>query len=281
MGRGLGFSGAARVAGLVLAHVERRSEAGGGALALAEVAADVLARGTELEGHADNIAASLFGGVVATAGGAAVRIPVAVEAAVVAWVPPSSTSTRESRTKLPASVAFDDAVFNVTRTALLVAALAAGDVGALRVATEDRLHQDVRFEAAPASRAALAAALDAGAWCGWLSGSGPSIAALCEPVAGGGRRRRAAAGRPCVGAGHRSRRGGPAPGLAGHGAGGWTQPARARRQGLVDEADAGLEAGQLVAGRFEGVELLAQLGQRLRRRLGGRVVAAMSPRPQP
>ena len=160
---------------------ERRSEVGDDALELADVVADVLARGTELEGHADNIAASLFGGVVATAGGAAVRIPVAVEAAVVAWVPPSSTSTRESRTKLPASVAFDDAVFNVTRTALLVAALAAGDVGALRVATEDRLHQDVRFEAAPASRAALAAALEAGAWCGWLSGSGPSIAALCEP----------------------------------------------------------------------------------------------------
>ncbi len=60
-----------------------------------------------------------------------------------------------------------------------MAALAAGEVDALRTATEDRLHQDVRFEASEGSRLALLHALDAGAWCGWLSGSGPSIAALC------------------------------------------------------------------------------------------------------
>lgn len=179
MGRGLGFSGAARVAGLLLAHAEA-AVLGGGAFDLAAASPDVLALGTELEGHADNIAASLFGGVVATAGGAAVRVPLAVEPVVVVWVPPSSTSTRESRTKLPASVTLGDAVFNITRTALLVAALAAGDVGALRVATQDRLHQDVRLQAAPASREALSAVLDAGAWCGWLSGSGPTIASLCD-----------------------------------------------------------------------------------------------------
>jgi homoserine kinase len=74
-----------------------------------------------------------------------------------------------------------DAVFNIGRTALLVAALAAGDVEALRTATEDRLHQDSRFEQAPPSRAALAAGLAAGAWCGWLSGSGPTIALFCAP----------------------------------------------------------------------------------------------------
>jgi homoserine kinase len=73
-------------------------------------------------------------------------------------------------------------VFNVTRTALLVAALAAGDVSALRTATEDRLHQDVRFHAVDGSREALDAAFAAGAWCGWLSGSGPSVASLCDPA---------------------------------------------------------------------------------------------------
>ena len=138
---------------------------------------------TALEGHADNIAPSIFGGVVASAGGHAVRVPLPFEPAVVVWVPPSTTSTDQSRAALCPSVPFADAVFNVGRTALLVAALAAGNIHALRTATEDRLHQDQRFARSPGSRVALEAALDAGAWCGWLSGSGPTIAALCAPGA--------------------------------------------------------------------------------------------------
>ena len=116
---------------------------------------------------------------MATAGGRAVQVPLGVDPVVVVWVPPATTSTRESRTLLPPIVPLEDAVFNLTRTALLVAALAAGEVDALRTATEDRLHQDVRFSASEGSRLALQHALDAGAWCGWLSGSGPSIATLC------------------------------------------------------------------------------------------------------
>jgi homoserine kinase len=177
MGRGLGFSGAARVGGLLAAYAQRC----GPALHRAEVAADVLARATALEGHADNVAASLHGGVVATAAGRAVRVPLAVDPAVVMWVPSWTTSTDHSRTTLGPTVSFAAAVFNIGRTALLVAALAAGDVTVLRAATEDRLHQDVRFDRAPASRHALAAALAAGAWCGWLSGSGPAVATLCHP----------------------------------------------------------------------------------------------------
>jgi homoserine kinase len=76
-------------------------------------------------------------------------------------------------------VPMTDAVFNVGRTALLVAALAAGDVDALRSATQDRLHQERRLAVAEPSRIALEAALDAGAWCSWLSGSGPTVAAMC------------------------------------------------------------------------------------------------------
>jgi homoserine kinase len=174
MGRGLGFSGAARVAGLVAAHAERDP-----GVDVTAVAGDVLAVATELEGHADNVAASLYGGVVATAGGRAVRVPLAVEPAVVVWVPPFTTSTSESRGRLAANVPLDTAVFNIGRTALLVAAFAVGDLPALRVATQDRLHQEVRFATAPASRAARDAALDAGAWAAWLSGSGPTVAALC------------------------------------------------------------------------------------------------------
>jgi homoserine kinase len=139
----------------------------------------MLALATELEGHADNVAASLFGGIVATADGHAVRIPLAFDPAVVVWIPSFTTSTDESRAKLGNDVPMSDAVFNLGRTALLVAALAAGDIDALRSATQDRLHQSRRLAAAEPSKVALQAALDAGAWCSWLSGSGPTVAAMC------------------------------------------------------------------------------------------------------
>ena len=173
VGRGMGFSGAARVGGLVTAHVQRHSELSEDDLP------ELLALATELEGHADNVAASLYGGVVATAGGHAVRVPMSFDPAMVMWVPSFRTLTEQSRGRLPDTVPFDDVVFNVGRVALLVAALAAGQVDALREATRDRLHQDVRLAAAEPSRNALEAALAAGAWAAWLSGSGPTVAVMC------------------------------------------------------------------------------------------------------
>jgi homoserine kinase len=178
MGRGMGYSGAVRVAGLVAAHLQRHG-ADDSDDALAAAREEWLAISSELEGHADNVAASIYGGVVATAAGRAVRVPLPIDPVVVLWVPSATTSTDESRAALGAPVQFADAVFNVGRTALLVAALAAGDVASLRSATEDRLHQEARFQAAASSRDALATALSAGAWCGWLSGSGPTVATLC------------------------------------------------------------------------------------------------------
>lgn len=178
-GRGLGFSGAMRIGGLALAALQRA----GGSLDLAAVAPILLEHAIELEGHGDNAAASLYGGLVATAAGRAVRVPIGMEPAVVAWVPQEETSTARSRHALPSTVSFDDATFNVGRASLLLAALVAGDVEALQWATADRLHQDRRFAAAPTSRDALSRGLDAGAWCGWLSGSGPSVVFLCAPDA--------------------------------------------------------------------------------------------------
>ena len=107
------------------------------------------------------------------------RIPLGFDPAVVVWVPSFSTRTDQSRTILSSSIPLADVVFNIGHVAVLVAALASGDVGALRHATDDRLHQDRRFAAAPQSKAAYLAALAAGAWCAWLSGSGPTVAALC------------------------------------------------------------------------------------------------------
>jgi homoserine kinase len=76
-------------------------------------------------------------------------------------------------------VSLDDAAFSVGRAALWVAAVAAGDLGVLRDACEDRLHQDLRLQARPdtaAVRRELLARSDVLA--AWLSGSGPSVAAL-------------------------------------------------------------------------------------------------------
>ncbi len=119
---------------------------------------------------------------MATSAGRIVRVPCAVDVVMVVWVPSYTTSTSESRTKVGPIVSLDDAVFNIGRTALLVAALASGDVSALRDATQDRLHQELRLAAVPQSREALTIGLANGALCGWLSGSGPTIALMCDPA---------------------------------------------------------------------------------------------------
>lgn len=176
MGRGLGYSAAVRVGGLLLACAQRSAP---DTDVHAEHAETVLAHATRLEGHADNAAPALLGGVVATTGERSIRVPLQFDPAVVVWVPAFSTRTDHSRSKLGTEVSLADAVFNIGRVAYLVAALASGDVDALRHGSEDRIHQSSRFAASPASHAAYAAALDAGAWSAWLSGSGPTVAALC------------------------------------------------------------------------------------------------------
>jgi homoserine kinase len=177
-GRGLGFSGAVRVGGAVAAVVQRHGEA---ALDDETARDEVLAVTADLERHADNVAASLYGGVVVAAGTHVSRVPLAFDPAVVVWVPDATTtSTDHSRSRLPDTVSRADAVFNMGRAAAFVAACTTGDHAALRWATEDRLHQEHRLAAVPGSAAARDAALDAGAWAAWLSGSGPTIAALCH-----------------------------------------------------------------------------------------------------
>lgn len=180
MGRGLGYSGAVRVGGAAAAVVQQH---GRDALADSLARRRVLEVAARLERHADNAAASLEGGIVAVAGETVTRIPLVLDPAVVVWIPSgSTTSTDRSRTTLGATVAREDAVFNLGRVASFVAACAVGDPSRLRVATEDRLHQPTRLAAAPRSAAALDAALDAGAWAAWLSGSGPTVAMLCDPA---------------------------------------------------------------------------------------------------
>jgi homoserine kinase len=176
VGRGLGFSGAVRVGGALLARAQRHGS--GDALTDAD-RYDVLSIVAGLEGHADNVAASLFGGVVATADDRVVNVPLRIDPAIVVWIPSFATKTDESRRALGAPVPFEDVVFNLGRLALLLAALASGDTASLRSGVQDRVHQPVRLAQAQPSSAAIDAAHQAGAWAAWLSGSGPTVAAMC------------------------------------------------------------------------------------------------------
>lgn len=178
MSRGLGFSGSVRVGGAVAAVVQRAGRPDFDD----EARSEILAMTAKLEGHADNVAPSLYGGIVVCAGDEVETVPLSIDPAVVVWIPDDTTSTDRSRAMLPETVPLADAVFNLGRVATFVAACATGDTSALRRATEDRLHQPTRLAATPVCREAIDAALAAGAWAAWLSGSGPTVAVLCDPA---------------------------------------------------------------------------------------------------
>jgi len=171
--RGLGASAVARVGGLVAAD----ALAGGGL-----DREELLALAAGLEGHADNAAPALFGGLqVAVRDGerflhAGVALPQGLKA--VLFVPELRMPTRESRRLLPPALSRADAVHNIGRAALLVAALAAGRFDLLDAATRDRLHQPARAKLFPAMPAIFDAARAAGAHCAYLSGGGSTICAL-------------------------------------------------------------------------------------------------------
>ncbi len=173
--RGMGFSGAARVAGLLAAAIQKGTDPD-------ECKRWLFLEATQLEGHPDNVAPSVFGGITVAVGERVERVNLGLQANVVLWIPDTLSGTKESRGKLPKQVSMEDAVFNMGRTALLIAALTNGDTELLADASEDRLHQEIRLRSLPDTARAMEAARDAGAWCSWLSGSGPTAAALCEPA---------------------------------------------------------------------------------------------------
>jgi homoserine kinase len=181
-GRGLGSSAAAIVAGLVAAR----------ALAGASTRPqDVLPLASVLEGHPDNVAPCLFGGLTiawVAAGDAglpearAVRLDPHPGVRPVAFIAPAPVSTKVARGLLPASVPHADAARNAGRAALLIAALTARpDV--LLEGTEDKLHQDYRAPVMPRSHD-LVTRLRAACVPAVVSGAGPSVLAfLTEDLA--------------------------------------------------------------------------------------------------
>ncbi len=152
------------------------------ALAVAAAAAagarDPLAVAAQMDGHPDNAAASMVGGLVAAArvkgGVQAVRLPLDVSLAFVVIVPDVTLSTARSRQALPAEVSRESAAFNLSRMALLLAGLADSRV-LIPEATEDRLHQDYRSPLFPAAPMLLAGMAAGGALAVCWSGAGPSL----------------------------------------------------------------------------------------------------------
>jgi homoserine kinase len=164
-GSGLGSSAAVIALGLVA-----------GALAEGRVpdAERLLAEGVELEGHPDNLAAALAGGVCITWENRIARVADSVPAVPIAVVPDATVSTSASRAALPASVPHVDAAFTAARAALLGAALAGESQELFAAALADRLHEPYRAADAPVL-AAVRADPPTGAIGATLSGSGPTV----------------------------------------------------------------------------------------------------------
>jgi homoserine kinase len=176
LSRGLGSSAAAWVGGLVGANALLGAPLDGSAL---------LALAAQGEGHPDNVAAALHGGLTVSCetahGVVAVSLPVPAPVSWVVLIPETTCSTAQARAVLPERVPRSDAVFNVQRVALVLAALSASRPELLRAAMDDRLHEPYRQRLFPWMPAVAAAAREAGALSCVLSGAGPSLLA---PVTG-------------------------------------------------------------------------------------------------
>jgi homoserine kinase len=175
LSRGLGSSAAAWVGGLVAANALMGEPLDRDAL---------VTEAARAEGHPDNVAAAILGGLtVSCADGGrvtAVSLPVPPEIDWVVLLPETESSTREARAVLPESVPRADAIFNVQRVSLLLAALGAGRPELLGVAMQDRLHQPYRQRLFPWMEAVAAAGRGAGALGCVLSGAGPSMLAAAR-----------------------------------------------------------------------------------------------------
>ncbi|MFZ0547976.1 MAG: homoserine kinase [Candidatus Promineifilaceae bacterium] len=172
VGSGLGSSASAVLAGLLGANAlmgEPLSRS------------DILTLAVEIEGHPDNVAPALFGGLVLAVqeNGRSLIEPISVpDMTVVIVLPEFNLPTADARGALPEEVPMADAIFNIGRMGLLVRALADGDYERLASAMVDRLHQPYRLPLIPGMPEAFTAVREAGAAAVALSGAGPSLIAF-------------------------------------------------------------------------------------------------------
>ena len=185
LARGLGSSAAAIAGGLAAANALANMNEDGGGFA----ARDLLEMAATIEGHPDNVAAAVMGGLQLvvteaqdTRENTLYTVPVSVPAAIhaVLFIPETRIATADARAVLPQQLSVADAVHNMARVALLVAGMATNHPEYLSVATQDKLHQPYRQPLFPAMKLLMKAALDAGALGAFLSGSGSTVLALTQ-----------------------------------------------------------------------------------------------------
>jgi len=175
IGKGLGSSAAALIAGVVIADR---------LLGLGWKPLRILDEASRIEGHPDNVSACVLGSIVASAidsGGAAraVRLEMPARYGIAVVVPDFVLPTEKARSALPDSYSREDAVFNVQRASLLIAALATGTTSAFPAALEDRIHQPYRAPLVPGLDEILKLRAPGLLGCA-LSGAGPSVLVFYE-----------------------------------------------------------------------------------------------------
>lgn len=184
LSRGLGSSSTAIVAGLVAANLLTGNTF---------TKEKLLNYATEIEGHPDNVAPALLGGVTISymdeSGAHSLRFIPQKELRFIAVVPEQPLSTHKARQAIPQQIPHQDAVFNASRTALYVGALLSGDYKYLSSALEDRLHQPYRMPLIAGMEDVFAAAKASGAYGAIISGAGSTLMAYadleqnCEKIA--------------------------------------------------------------------------------------------------
>ena len=175
MARGLGSSSACIIAGLLGAN-----------RMLGDVlnTQELLTLATAIEGHPDNVAPALLGGLTTSVfeGGEVYSVKREVDPSLcfAAVVPDYKLLTEAARAALPGQIPHKDAVYNLSRAALLPAAFCDGRHDLLPIATEDKLHQPYRIPLMPGSKEVFALAKECGALAVYVSGAGSTVMAVAE-----------------------------------------------------------------------------------------------------
>lgn len=177
LSRGLGSSSAAIIGGLLSANYIL-----GNKLSLEN---DILNMAVQLEGHPDNVSPAILGGIISgvvrkNEDFKYVKINTPKNLKAIVAIPNFHLSTEKARNALPKEISFKDAIFNISRAALLTSALSSNKLDLLEVATDDKLHQDYRAKFIPGLKELFKEAKKAGAYSVTISGAGSSILALVK-----------------------------------------------------------------------------------------------------
>ncbi|MBP2633906.1 MAG: Homoserine kinase [Firmicutes bacterium] len=173
LARGLGSSAAAIVSGLMAANI---------AIGNVFDKQAILQMATEIEGHPDNVAPAIFGGITLSImkekQAETLSFMPGADLKLVVAIPSFNLSTKAARKVLPVNIPMKDAVFNISRTALLVGALCKGDLSHLQSALDDKIHQPYREQLIPGMQDVFQGAIKNGALGAVLSGAGPCLIAF-------------------------------------------------------------------------------------------------------